>query len=126
MSDSLYWIHYYLFPSIWYSSDFFYWILYFSAFILKLNKPLVPNKQLASSQHCGTVRRFFNDFNYTFNSFYMFLAERAHAYVGPSLNFRFVFKLTTYVCLVGAFLKTWLNLYDLLDSSSDILSIIAK
>lgn len=119
-------INYYLLPSIWYSSDFFYWLLYFSAFVLKLNKPLVPNKSSPTQQqHCGVIMRFLNDFNYTFNNFYMFLADRIHACLGSNVNFRYVFKLTTFACLCGAFLKSWLNFYDLLDCSSDILSILS-
>lgn len=140
MEDSFHYnlYHNYVLPTIWYSSDMFYWLLYFCAFVLKQNKQpvIVSTKQQSNGhaglhyhnhQHCGAIRRFVRDFNYTFNCFYMFLADRLHACFGTSVvNFGVMFKLAMYTFLCCAFLKSWLNLYDIFDCSTDILSVLAR
>ena len=115
-------------PAIWYLSDFFYWLLYFSAFVLKLSKPLPNNNsKTTSSSRCSTIQSFINDFNLTINSLYVFTIEYVRIKLGMKcLDFSPLFRLVMIISLFGAVLKAWNNFYIILDVSSDMLSILVK
>lgn len=125
-------------PFTWYLSDFFYWLLYFSAFVLKISKPLPTSSNLNSptkshlnissgSSRCSTIRKFIKDFNLTINSLYIFISEFIRIRLGIKIiDFSPLFRILMYFSLLGAFIKAWNNFYIIMGVSSDMLSILLK
>lgn len=127
-------------PFSWYVSDFFYWLIYFSAFVLKISKPLPTSNNInsptkshpstsSSSYRCGTIRRFIKDFNISINALYTFITEFIRVKFGCKIDFSplfRLFRLFMYISLLGAVHKSWINFIDIWATGVDMLSIVIK
>lgn len=134
---------------VWYSSDLFYWLLYFKAFINKdsmmevqneANDSLVIdlNNNVLKSQVeyvGGQKRGFLKELRICFDSLSDFLRFHLSDKMRPYLesgnllnslnrrfccNFKFLFRVFGYFCFLGAFLKFYLNFRSLLFTFFDI------
>jgi hypothetical protein len=116
-------------PTTWFLSDMFYLLLYFSAFVLKFLpmkcdansnknniKSLSPAKTTTSCFFLSSrIKTFVHDFNVTFDSLRLFLADFVQFKFGVKMvSLSVLVKWIIFFNVCGAFLKTLIKVTSLI------------
>lgn len=115
---------FYVQPFFWYTSDLFYWLIYFNAF-LKVNSSLNALNSINKNKYnkynfilrlIHFIKSFLNEFQTTTESLSLFCEEhilvKFNIKCFKSNQIRFIFNMLMNVCLVGGFMKFYFNAKD--------------
>lgn len=109
---------------VWYSSDLFYWLLYFNYFTREYNEDYLPqvdlnNNVLVIKSKPGLFDSLnqFLEIKYT----QFFVSKRNNCRF--SFNFKTILQIIEYFCFLGAFLKFYLNFKTFIFYLSEIVQL---
>ena len=110
-----------LLPLIWYTSDMFYWLLYFGTFA---EKQLISSNEMGKSSNSIRtlptkfkyhINRFKTDLSALFEGMFQSLKQYGPHFIHSNLNTKFIFKSFCTLCLIGSILKFYLHLKSVFD-----------
>ena len=110
-----------LLPLIWYTSDMFYWLLYFGTFVEKrLISSNEKNKSLKSIKTLPIKFKYYindciMDLSALFEDIFQSLRDYGPHFIHSNFNTKFIFKSFCTVCLIGSILKFYLHLKSVLE-----------
>ena len=121
--------------TVWVSSDLFYWIIYFAAFTPP--KYFVRDKSDRSnlSVNSSTINTILDSFKISAYNFFTLIDDyeqyiethfnmfRLFNLMKKVLNFKIMFRIFSLICLIGAFLKFFFNLKNLILSLTELILI---
>lgn len=103
---------------VWYSGDTFYWILYSYLFIGEKNILLQKKNGILASYQVF-LQSFYDGIINLINRYF----PKLFSYKMSPRLIRIIFMLVFHYCLVGAFLKFYLDLVDIFNSFREVLTI---
>jgi hypothetical protein len=127
-------------PYIWYTSDTFYWLIYFASFVPSHNPQfnysrkhsahLLPlNPENTNHSYKETLwKRLFLDLNNLFDDCSVFLESKFRelkitSRLSDSVKLKLTMRLVGYCCLLGALLKFYLNFQTLFFNFVDVINL---
>lgn len=119
-------------PLVWYTSDLFYWFIYFGSFLLKSNDSIdLNNNNISANSHNKNDK---NSLMKSLNQDYFSVFERISQILESfilkfglnNIKLSFLFKTIGYICLFGAIGKFYLNFQHCIVSLSELVAIDVK
>ena len=113
---------------IWYSSDVFYWLIYFVSFVRLKPSVSLASKEIHGVSHISAHKKSINELFEFFDNLSGFVEfyskkNRLTSELMHRFNIKFVLRAIGLACLIGAVLKLYLNLEDLVRSCIQLAEI---
>lgn len=108
-------------PFVWYTSDLFYWFLYFGSFLINSNELIEESNIKMNVYRNSDYLLIFNRISQVVESIFIKIKLIGHFF--KLLNFKYSFRIIGILFLIGALGKFFLNFQNCVLSLNEILKI---